>query len=364
MIKNIFALWIIFSSCFAQNQKMTSNLLDYERQVVPLMDKYKIPGMSVGVSHNDSVVYSKGFGFANIEKKIRPDGNTPYSIASITKPFATAVMMRLVEENRLNLDARIKDLYPGYEERCKRILGYFREEMPEYTFMLENYHPERNDITLRHHLTHTSENTPGDSYKYNGFLFGMLSVAVETATDSKFDELVDSLIIDKLNLKNTASSQLDKSKNVMLNKIALPYNPIDSGFGKADFPNPRLNAGAGIISSVNDLLIFDKAINNNILVSEETKNLQFEPYKLNDGCLSPYGYGWFTQKFKDQTLIWHYGHHPGSFSALYLKVLEKNLTLIILANSDRLSHDFDLGKGDVVKSEFAKRFLDLFVGQL
>ncbi|OYU64667.1 MAG: hypothetical protein CFE22_12850, partial [Cytophagaceae bacterium BCCC1] len=130
MKKGILVLWIIFNSCFAQNQKMTSNLLDYERQVVPLMDKYKIPGMSVGVSHNDSVVYSKGFGFANIEKKIRPDGNTPYSIASITKPFATAVMMRLVEENRLNLDARIKDLYPGYEERCKRILGYFREEMP------------------------------------------------------------------------------------------------------------------------------------------------------------------------------------------------------------------------------------------
>jgi CubicO group peptidase (beta-lactamase class C family) len=363
MKKSIFIFWIIFSSCLAQNQKMAKKLSDFEQQFVPLMEKYKIPGMSVGISHNDSVVYSKGFGFANIEQNIQPDGNTPYSIASITKPFAATVIMRLVEEKKLNLDSKIKDLYPGYEERCKRILGYFREEMPEYTFMLENYHPERNDITLRHHLTHTSENTPGDSYKYNGFLFGMLSVAVETATDSKFDELVDSMIIDRLNLKNTASSQLDKSKKVLLSKIALPYNPTDSGFVRADFPNPNLNAGAGVISSVNDLMIFDKAINTNILVSDETKNLQFQPYKLNDGSLSHYGYGWFTQKYKDQTLVWHYGHHPGSFSALYLKVLEKNLTLIILANSDRLSRDFDLGKGDVTKSEFAKRFLNLFVGQ-
>lgn len=363
MKKSIFVLWIIFSSCFAQNQKMTRSLSDYERQILPLMEKYKIPGISVGISNSDSVVFSKGFGFANIERKIQPDGNTPYSIASITKPFATAVMLRLVEENKLSLDSKIKELYPGYEEKCKRILGYFREEMPEYTFMLENYHPERNDITLRHHLTHTSENIPGDSYKYNGFLFGMLSIAVETATGSKFDVLVDSMIINKLNLMNTASSQLDKSKKVMLAKIALPYNPTDSGFVKADFPNPKLNAGAGIISSVNDLLIFDKAINSNVLVLDKTKNLQFQPYKLSDGSLSPYGYGWFTQKYKDQTLVWHYGHHPGSYSALYLKVLEKNITLIILANSDRLSHDFDLGKGDVLKSEFAKRFLDLFVGK-
>jgi CubicO group peptidase (beta-lactamase class C family) len=363
MKKGILVLWVIFNSCFAQNQKLVKNLSDYEHQILPLMDKYGIPGMSVGILYNDSVVYSKGFGFANIEKKIQPDGNTTYSIASITKPFAAALMMRLVEEDKLSLDAKIKDLYPGYEERCKRILGYFREEMPEYTFLLENYHPERNDITLRHHMTHTSENMPGDQYKYNGFLFGMLSVAIETATGSKFDDLVDSMIIDRLNLKNTASSQLDKSKKGMLNKIALPYNPTDSGFVRAEFPNPKLNAGAGIISSVNDLMIFDKAINTNILVSVKTKNVQFEPYNLNDGTLSPYGYGWFTQKYKDQTLVWHYGHHPSSFSALYLKVLEKNLTLIILANSDRLSHDFDLGKGDVVKSEFAKIFLDLFVGK-
>jgi CubicO group peptidase (beta-lactamase class C family) len=363
MGKSIFVLWIIFSSCFAQNQKMTKNLSDYEQQILLLMDKYKIPGMSIGVSFNDSVVYSKGFGFANIERKIQPDGNTPYSIASLTKPFAAAVIMRLVEENKLNLDSKIKDLYPGYEERCKRILGYFREEMPEYTFMLENYHPERNDITLRHHLTHTSEKTPGDEYKYNGFLFGMLSVAVETATDANFDELMDSMIIDHLNLKNTASSQLDKSKKAMLSKIALPYNSTDSGFTRVDFPNPKLNAGAGIISSVNDLMIFDKAINTNVLVSEKTKNLQFQPYRLNDGSLSPYGYGWFTQKYKDQTLVWHYGHHPGSYSALYLKVLEKNLTLIILANCHGLSSDFDLGKGDVIKSDFAKTFLDLFVSK-
>ena len=358
MKKGIFVLWVIFSSCSAQNNKLAYNLSVYEQQIVPLMYKFKIPGMSVGVSSNDSVVYSKGFGYANIDRKIQPDGNTPYSIASITKPFAATVMMRLVEENKLNLDSKIKDLYPGYEERCKRILGYFREEMPEYTFMLENYHPERNDITLEHHLTHTSEKTPGDQYKYNGFLFGMLSVAVETATDSKFDELVDSMIIDRLNLKNTASSQLDKQRKVMLSKIALPYNPTDSGFVRVEFPNPKLNAGAGIISSVNDLLIFDRAINTNVLVSEKTKNLQFQSFKLNDGSLSPYGYGWFTQKYKDQTLIWHYGYHPGSYSALYLKVLEKNLTLVILANSDGLSRAFDLGKGDVMKSEFAQKFLD------
>jgi len=45
----------------------------------------------------------------------------------------------------------------------------------------------------------------------------------------------------------------------------------------------------------------------------------------------------YTQRYKGTRLIWHYGHNPASVSALYLKVPDENITLIILANTDNLS---------------------------
>lgn len=70
----------------------------------------------------------------------------------------------------------------------------------------------------------------------------------------------------------------------------------------------------------------------------------FKPFELVDKSLSSYGYGWFIQKYNEYTLVWHYGLQPNAYSGLYLKVLEKDLTLVILANNQNLSEPFDLGK--------------------
>ncbi len=144
--------------------------------------------------------------------------------------------------------------------------------------------------------------------------------------------------------------------------LAKPYVITPKGgLVPGEYPNMKLNAGAGMVSSVSDLMLFDEAINLHTLVSARSQKLQFTPAKLNDGSLSPYGLGWFTQKYKGYTLVWHYGWQPDSFSGLYLKVLEKDLTLVLLANSDGLSRTFDLGKGAVEASEFARSFLDILL---
>ncbi|MBL4668933.1 MAG: beta-lactamase family protein [Flavobacteriales bacterium] len=353
-------------SCNVKNKETISErqLNEYEKQISILREKYSIPGLSIGISSNDSLIYSKGFGFSDIEKKIKVTPKTPFRIASITKTITGTVLMKLVEDGDINLNWKVKDYYPDYLGSCERILGYFNTDMPEYSFLLNEYQPNRDDITLKHHLSHTAEKIPGNNYKYNGFLFGMLSDVIETATQSKFDTLVDKMIIKKLNLKNSLSSQLDTSKPNIIKSLAKPYIIKSHGtFELGKYPDPQLNAGAGIISSVTDLMLFDNAINQNLLVKENTKKEQFRPFILNNGNLSPYGLGWFTQKYKGYTLVWHNGWQPDAYSGLYLKVLEKNLTLILLANSEGLSEPFELGEGDVLSSEFARSFLDLVINE-
>jgi hypothetical protein len=60
-------------------------------------------------------------------------------------------------------------------------------------------------------------------------------------------------------------------------------------------------------------------------------------------------------------VVWHYGYWPESFSSLYLKLPERKIALILLANSDGLSASFLLGAGDVTRSAFANSFLRRFV---
>lgn len=360
-------LFLVFSvilsvTCNSQNTNAINKVSQFETEVDSLRVVYKIPGISVGISINDSIQLSKGFGLADVGQKIPMTGNTPLRIASLTKPIFSTIFMHLAEQGKIDLNWKIKDYYPDYVGTCTRILGYFNEEMPEYSFLLNQYHPERDDILLKHHLSHTAENVPAIAYKYNGLLYGMLSDVVQNTTNQKFDKWVDSLIIRKLNLQNSASSQLDTSRKDILERIALPYKINNEGnFEKVDFPDPKLNAGAGLVFSAYDLLLFDQAFDNNSIISKESKEKVLTPFKLTDNSASVYGYGWFIQKYMGYTLVWHYGLQPNAYSSLYLKVLEKDMTLVILANSQNLSEPFDLAKGNILKSKFAMAFLNKFV---
>ncbi|MFS4449003.1 serine hydrolase domain-containing protein [Maribacter sp. 2307UL18-2] len=307
---------IIFASCEAKKKYTTTKITQseqpansaFEQLVDSLRIAYRIPGISIGISINDSIHLIRGFGMANIEEEIPMTGYTPLRIASLTKPIFSTILMQLVEEKKIDLNWKIKEYYPDYVRSCERTLEYFNDEMPEYSVLLDQYRPERDDILLKHHFSHTADNIPGSDYKYNGFLFGMLSDVVENVTKLTFDKWVDSLVIKKLNLKHSASSQLDKSKKLVLDKIALPYAIDADGYiERSEFPYLPLNAGAGLVFSAKDILIFDQAFNNNMVISSESKEKVLKPFELADNNLSPYGYGWFIQKYKGLTLVWHYG---------------------------------------------------------
>lgn len=353
------ALSLLWTSCEDTVQKPDNPYSGFAEKVDSLRTVYNIPGISIGVAVDDSVLLSTGFGYANLEDSIPMTGATPMCIASLTKPIFSTVLMKLVEEKKVDLNWKIKDYYPDYLGSCERILAYFNSDMPEYAYLLNKYEPTRDDIFIRHHLSHTAETTPGTAYTYNGFLFGMLSDVVESSTQISFDKWVDSLIIRKLQLGNSASSQLDDSRKSIVDRLALPYHfDTNKNWIKGELPNPELNAGSGLIFSAGDLLLFDRAFNSNELLTKESKSQMLQPFVLNDGTVSPYGYGWFIQKYRGNTLVWHYGLEPSGYSGLYLKILEKNTTLVLLANSQDLSAPFNLEKGDVLSSAFAKVFVD------
>jgi CubicO group peptidase (beta-lactamase class C family) len=141
--------------------------------------------------------------------------------------------------------------------------------------------------------------------------------------------------------------------------MALPYK-IDSR-GRAErieLPPFPINAAGGIVSTVRDLARLDAALDSAALLRQETLDAAWSPV-FRRGVVVPMGLGWFVQNHRGERVVWHFGLIPNAYSSLIVKLPERKLTFILLANSDRLSSPFQLPAGDVTRSLFATLFLKL-----
>ncbi len=326
----------------------------FEKQLDDLREKLKIPGFSAVIVKDQKILWAKGFGHADLENKISAAPESNYRIASLTKTFASMLLMQLVEQGKLDLDEPMSKYSPEFQQRFK------------------------NDaVRIRHVFTHTSHDTPGENYRYDGNRFSYLTGVIEKISGKSFRELLVKNILDRVEMAGSAPGQdilddrikwtafldADHAKRYEsgLSKLARPYRLYGSEVIQAVYPPRRISASAGLVSNVIDLATYDAAIDSHALIKAETQERAWTPAVAIDGRTLPYGLGWFIQQHQGLRLIWHYGYWPDSFSSLYLKVPEKKLTFILLANSDGLSAPFRLGGGDVTGSAFANNFLRIFV---
>ncbi len=200
-----------FAACASQTATMATRtsvqdpIQTFKLEIEHLQNKYNIPGMSVAVLQKQQVIFADGFGYADIENEIPATADTPYNIASLTKTFGAAILMKLVEEGQLNLQDEMAELlqdtqFPydkqtidGYENACKEIRKASRDTTFEYAFLLKNYRCDTRRIEVKHHLTHTAQGVPGDAYRYNGFLFGFLSLVAEEESGKNFSNCLSKI---------------------------------------------------------------------------------------------------------------------------------------------------------------------------
>jgi|GEM_PF-302582 len=370
----LFCLNVCLTGCGEKNTDRAGQerIVKFAQAVERLRETFRIPGLSVAVLHNQQVIFDEGFGYADIENKIPATTDTPYNIASLTKPFAAAVLMKLVEEGRLNLDDKMADLLTdtefnyggntirGHAKACEKIKAARKDPLSPIAPFLMDYRCESESIAVRHHLTHTAQGVPGNTFRYNGFLFGLLSYVAYEVSGKSFQELLVTDIIDPLEMKRTLPNVDNSQREQILTDRSKYYRIDGNGEFVASGYQTDLSAAAGMISTVHDLAEFDVAMDRNLIVSSTSKSKMFTPAVSNSGRPFPYGLGWFVQESRGVKLVWHYGWAPRAYSSLILKVPEENLTLILLANSEGASAPFDLGKGNIFNSPFAIEFLDLF----
>jgi CubicO group peptidase (beta-lactamase class C family) len=350
-----FLLWsattfLSVSVCAQTGGTDAERLASFQRSLDSLRQQYSVPGLSAAIVSNGQIIWEKGFGFQDVENQIPATPDTPYRTASITKTFASMLLMRCVERGALNLDSPIRSYTPGISDAR---------------------------VTVRHLFTHTSQSSPpGERYSYSGDRYNFLTPVVESCAGKSFREALAKDILDPLEMRDSVPGQdmefptpaaaavftpetLERYKRA-IQRLAKPY-VIDSA-GRpilSAYPNKNIWAAAGLISTVRDLARYDAAIDRYLLLAPQTQQQAWTNHVNSKGKKLPYGLGWFVQMYGSERLIWHYGQWD-TFSGLFLKVPGRHVTLILLANSSGLSSPFRaLGAGNVTGSPFAKLFLRL-----
>ncbi len=311
-----------------------------------LRKRLAIPGFSAAIVRDQRLLWARGFGCADIASGTPATPRTTYHLASLTKPFAATVLLQLVEEGLVDLEAPVSEY------------GIHRDH--------------RGTIRVKHLLSHTSQGTPGARYRYCGDCFGLIDSVMGTAKGKAFRELLTERILDPLDLRATMPSPIapevddydlgegDPRFQAAWDALATPYWLV-RGYGNVIGSYPTyFGSAAGLISSVLDYATFDAALDRHELLSEAALDLAWTPFVSNRGRALPYGYGWFVQDRKGIRYIWHYGYWDCT-STLIVKIPERGLTFLLFANSDRLSSPFPLHAGDLFRSPAARAFRDTFV---
>jgi CubicO group peptidase (beta-lactamase class C family) len=195
-----------------------------------------------------------------------------------------------------------------------------------------------------------------------------LTEVINALSPKGFNRSIKEDILGPLGMNDTALGSNDSDKAGVISRMAKPYK-LDQDWNVVESttfspPLDYMSAASGLISTVMDLAKYDVAIDRDMVYSPQAKQQIWTVATSATGRRFPYGLGWFVLEsaVREPWLLWHYGLYSDAFSSLLLKIPDQELTLILLACTDRASSVFSLGNGDPLRSAFVTAFLDSFGG--
>jgi len=295
-------------------------------QIINAMDDNGQFSGAVLISVKGKIIYQDAVGYANIEDSIPNTCDTKFRIASFTKPFTVMLILQLAEEGKLILDGKLTEYLPKFpKEKGENITIH---QLLTHTAGItgESRIPNLIDIEKEYYTRGRLFNCiveqdivfkPGKGREYSNFGYALLGLIIEKVSGKPYDERLQEKICKPAGMKNTLG---DITAQPMENRaIGYNYNYF-TGPEKASFLDMSFVFGYGhLLSTVNDLYLFDKALYSNMLLNEKSKDLFFNEYGWHyqqcpvgkgskrirsnslDGSVN--GFGSHTQRIKQDTVF-------------------------------------------------------------
>ncbi len=311
------------------------------QKIDSLMKQYYDYGQfngSVLVADKGKIIYEKGFGMANMEWSIPNQPDTKFRIGSVTKQFTATLVLQLVEEGKIKLDAKLSDYLPDYRKdtgdkiTIHQLLNH-TSGIPSYTSNPEFFPKHSRDAYgvadfVKKFASGDLEFEPGSKYSYNNSAYTVLGAIIEKVTGKTYETVLTERIFAPVGMTNSGYDR----HATLLQKRASGYQKRSDGYVNAPYLDMSLPYSAGsIYSTVADLYKWDQSLYEDKILSAASKKLMFTPGLSNYG----YGVGISDQpigKTEEKTRIIAHGGGINGFNSLLTRAVDKRQTVIILDN--------------------------------
>lgn len=304
------------------------------------------PGAAVLVARNGKAIYRRGFGLADLEKKVSVAPGAVFRIGSVTKQFTSALVMRLVDQGKLALADPITKYLPDYPTQGQLITI---ENLLTHTSGIANYTelPAFQGVmtqALSHEaMTDLFKNEPrafppGEGWAYSNSGYYLLGVIIEKVTGRSYAENLQKEIFGPLGMTHSGYGKDTPS----FPGEAHGYNREGDKVVPADPLSMTLPFAAGsIVSSVDDLLKWDNGLNAGKVLKPESLKRTFTPFVQKNGRTSGYGYGWVMGEYEGHPIQQHNGGING-FASQVARLPEDHAYVAILVNTEAPTFNGDL----------------------
>ena len=286
---------------------------------------------TVLVARDGKPIFRKGFALANREWNIPNGPDTKFRLGSITKQFTATAILELAEAGKLKTGDPISKYYADAPASWSKItihhLLTHTSGIPSYTSIPRFFEKQAMfDLTPAEIVKLTQDQPlefePGEKWKYDNSGYILLGYVIEKVSGQNYADFIRQHIFEPLGMRDTG---YDNTKDILPHR-ASGYVYNSGHWLNAPYLAMTLPYAAGsLYSTVDDLLVWDQALYAGKLLSAESFQKMFTPYK------NGYGYGWGIGKQFDRKMISHNGGING-FSTIISRYPDDKVTVIVLAN--------------------------------
>lgn len=343
-MKTYLSLIMVLGLNFSYTQDYSSFTKDLDSLLPLQLKERNVPGIAIAIIDNGNVIYEKGIGFANKDEQIKITKTTGFNIGSISKLFTAWGIMKLVENNKINLDVPVEH----YLTRWKFPKSEFDSKKVTVRSLLSHtagisvhgypgFHPDTKLPTLEASLDGENgplrENEkveiviePNTKFQYSGGGYTILQLLIEEVTEISFEKYIQKEVFKPLKMKHTSFTIDEK----LLKNSAIPY---DENGKEVYIERFTAKAAAGLHTTLDDMLSFAKAnfVDNDIL-SEKTIEEMSDIVPLTKSKRGAQGLGYQIYFLGPITVKGHAGSNTGWEAGIMMNFEDKS-AIIMLTNS-------------------------------
>lgn len=354
----------------AENQNIATELDNFFTQMFPP----ETPGGAVLVMMNDSILFSRGYGIADLKTREPITSKTLFNLGSISKTFVANGVLLLAEQGKLALEDSLLKYFPEFRDksiaqkiRIKHLLTHtsglpdIRDVAKDTVFFLTakdsaNWHPVTQTDSLLFE--------PGSQFEYSNPAYNGLALIIEKASGMKWQTFISENIFKKAGMQKSTITDGPHPETGVSHGYVMNRNEwTEDDYGEE--PTFPAAGNGGVWSSVEELAQYERALWNGAFLKEETiessrtiqqfENWQgtspftaswswFTPHEQ-EGVYSPMiGWSWFVGETADGKKVVGHTGSQGGFLCNYVSIPQEKFLFVILCNAP---HDV-LGCSDKV----------------